>query len=1034
MWLSMSNRLAIFGRALSLFLLAANILVLSASTGSAYGVNVYFPYLEPSTTATSPPVYLQAGTAGSSLIYANNTSAKVSAVAPRNWLSGWEKRVKLMIDNDDIDDSLASFPVLIYLSNSSGIYDDDVEFVFNELQSDANRKKIALTTSDGVTQCYTEIEKWDATNKQAWLWTKVPSLSCTADTILYLYYDKNQADNTNYVGDVGSTAAQNVWDSGFKGVWHLSEASGGVGAIRDSTSNGNDGTDYGSPTFSSTGMINSAISFDGFDDFINMSNSASLQFTSSLTIEGWINLDSFGAGSDVDTVLRKGEANPNNYQLAVHDQQLELMIEENDDAGLHSSSSLSAITWYYVVGSWNGTIRRVYLNGSEDGSGSKTGSIIPDARAIYIGGRSGTDLSDGIIDEVRASNTTRSAAWIKASFESARDNLLGFGPEQLPNYYPSNYTTVSGAWISGTLPTSVQTVDTNYFVVEGAGSATSTTAYNPSGYNLIGSTTLVSGTTADLVSNNAVYMTFRSYPSATSGQALYAHQENTTIGGSTYRLQRLTSADSSGTTLSADAGTLGRKLMAKFVHQLTGVSSIPASTWTIYYRASQGHGNVESHCNVDILIRMSNGTVRSTIATNAANSTTLTATTGWVTLSGTYSWATYNVVDQTDYLEIDHYRVVTTVKATYLVNLRIDDNTLPVADQTRTTNINLPSQYTSEAEFIGSSNTQPWYQLVWSVDSAWTTSSVTVTIQVYNYTADGYPNSGNGYNSYTSSATANTDETKNQTITVNPTQFRNATGYWRIKIKGVKSTTSKFDFKADWLEFKPSHYNEYSVSTEFTFSTTTNTPTQLNFTVVSQYDASGVSVAIQVWNYTASSYATSGEGYLSYSSSGSNETRLLSINTNPQHFTSGGNAKIRLAGVLSTTTQYQQKANQIKLDYSYDASSDYDYALKLVNQVSDPWKIRLRAYSQSNIARLNNCTIYFHNATDGTSGQIYIISGSFTQQTGPWYDLPSSPAERYIALTLEASSSETSYVYVYLDVLVPDKTTYIQYILTFEIT
>jgi len=627
---------------------------------------------------------------------------------------------------------------------------------------------------------------------------------------------------------------------------------------------------------------------------------------------------------------------------------------------------------------------------------------------------------------------TAGTSLIYANGTSAKVSAVA--PAPTPTYYPNSYNIVTGTYSSGSVPGSVQTVDTSYFTVSSAGTASSTTSYNPSSYALLGSTTLVSGTSGDLVSDNAVYMTFRSYLSATSGQALYAHNENTTIGGTAYRLQKLDSVDSSGTTLSADAGTLGRKLMARFVYQLTGVASIPASTWTIYYRASQDHVNVESLCNVDILIRMSNGTVRSTVATYSANSTTLTGTAGWVTLSGTYSWVTYNVVDQTDYLEIDHYRVVTKVKSGYLVNLRIDDNTLAVADQTRAANINLPSEYTSEIEFTGSSNTQLWHQLVWSVDSAWTTDSVTVTIQVYNYTAGGYPTSGNGYNSYTSSATANTDETENQTITTNPTDFRNSTGYWRIKIKGVKSTTAQFDFKADWLEFKPSHYTEYSVSTEFTLSTTINTPTQLNFTVVSEYDISSVSVTIQVWNYSASSYATSGEGYLAYSSSGSNETKLFSISTSPQHFTSGGNAKIRLTGVLSTTTQYQQKANQIKLDYSYYASSSYDYVLKIVNQVSDSWKIRLRAYSQSNIARLNNCTIYFHNDTDGTSGQVYIISGSYTQQTGPWYDLPSSPAERYIALTLDASNSEVSYVYVYLDVLVPDKTTYAQYILTFEIT
>ena len=256
-----------------------------------------------------------------------------------------------------------------------------------------------------------------------------------------------------------------------------------------------------------------------------------------------------------------------------------------------------------------------------------------------------------------------------------------------------------------------------------------------------------------------------------------------------------------------------------------------------------------------------------------------------------------------------------------------------------------------------------------------------------------------------------------------------------MKVKGVKLTTSQFDFKADWVEFKPSHYTEYTASAEFLFSSITqNTPTQLNFTVVSEYDAASVSVSLQVWNYSSSAYVTSGEGYLSYLSSGPNETKLLNINTNPQFYSSNGNARIRITGVLSTTTQYQQIANQVRLVYSYNSSSDYNYVLRIINQVSESWKIRLRAYSQSNIARLNNCTIYFRNATDGTSGQIYMVSGSYTQQTGSWYDLPGSPEERYIALTLDANDSEVSYLYVYMDILVPDKTTYAQYILTFEIT
>lgn len=237
-----------------------------------------------------------------------------------------------------------------------------------------------------------------------------------------------------------------------------------------------------------------------------------------------------------------------------------------------------------------------------------------------------------------------------------------------------------------------------------------------------------------------------------------------------------------------------------------------------------------------------------------------------------------------------------------------------------------PTEFTSEVEFTGTSNTQSWTQLAWTIDSSFTTTGVATTFQLYNYNTSSYPTSGDGYMTDTIGIN---DITKTQTVTTDPAQFRDAAGNWRIKIKGVKTTTSHFDFGADWIEFKPTYtYGAYTASTEFLFSSMTkNTPTQLNLTIVSEYNIANVSVTIQVWNYSSSTYAVSGEGYLTYTSSGSNETKLLSINTNPQFYTSSGYAKIKVTGVKSTTTQFQQKTNQIKLDYRYSASNyalDYD--------------------------------------------------------------------------------------------------------------
>jgi hypothetical protein len=111
----------------------------------------------------------------------------------------------------------------------------------------------------------------------------------------------------------------------------------------------------------------------------------------------------------------------------------------------------------------------------------------------------------------------------------------------------------------------------------------------------------------------------------------------------------------------------------------------------------------------------------------------------------------------------------------------------------------------------------------------------------------------------------------------------------------------------------------------------------------------------------------------------------------------------------------------------------FNYVLRVNNTEAGSWQIRLNKYSDSNINRLQNCTIYFHNSSDGTSRQIYIEDGSYTNQTGPWYDLGDSETI-YIAMTVKTTSTGISYVCTYLELLIPGKTTYARYILTFEFT
>jgi hypothetical protein len=162
---------------------------------------------------------------------------------------------------------------------------------------------------------------------------------------------------------------------------------------------------------------------------------------------------------------------------------------------------------------------------------------------------------------------------------------------------------------------------------------------------------------------------------------LYCHQETITIGGTTYYLLKLdTPADASGTTLSASTGSVARVVWGKFVFQLTGKAKILSATIYATYRAYTGGGTVNAE--IDIKILKSDGTVRTTIATGVSKSANLGSS--WATYTGAnYSFAEYTVVDASDYLEIDYIANVTAKRSGQYAYLRIDDNTLALANQTR---------------------------------------------------------------------------------------------------------------------------------------------------------------------------------------------------------------------------------------------------------------------------------------------------------------------------------------------------------------
>ncbi len=146
------------------------------------------------------------------------------------WLSGWcGIRVKITVDKDKIDSDLVDFPLPIEVTASD---------IFSEVGG--SWQKIATTLGDEITQCYIEIKDWEDSSQKAHLFVKIPLLSSTVDTEIYLYADGTHTDNSQYVSLPGGSAAQQVYNSDFLGVWRLSQTP--TNDILDSTSHNYNGT------------------------------------------------------------------------------------------------------------------------------------------------------------------------------------------------------------------------------------------------------------------------------------------------------------------------------------------------------------------------------------------------------------------------------------------------------------------------------------------------------------------------------------------------------------------------------------------------------------------------------------------------------------------------------------------------------------------------------------------------------------------------------------------------------------------------
>jgi hypothetical protein len=188
-------------------------------------------------------------------------------------------------------------------------------------------------------------------------------------------------------------------------------------AILDLTNNST--TTASSLTYASDG----AFRFDG-GQHISIPDNPVFNMTSGLTIEAWVKFD----GNSDDFIFEKGDVNTQ-YSLFSHSTDIVFRTYHTGDGGYHTQNpekSAVGITngvWVHIVGSWDGSYKRIFVNGELKNEVAKSGTLVTTSKGSSVGRFGGDTMGyyfNGSIPKIAIYNRGLSALEVQQNFNALR--------------------------------------------------------------------------------------------------------------------------------------------------------------------------------------------------------------------------------------------------------------------------------------------------------------------------------------------------------------------------------------------------------------------------------------------------------------------------------------------------------------------------------------------------------------------------------------------------------------------------------------
>lgn len=267
-----------------------------------------------------------------------------------------------------------------------------------------------------------ELVSYQPSTGEVALFVRVPLLSATSDNVVYVYFGSDE------VSEPPTARPEDVWEPGFRAVWHLDEIATN-GDVRDSTDQNHGRARNLDDDDVRGGVLGGAVDFEQTNQAIHV-ESTDLDRSGTLTVEAWARLDG-DTQHDFPRIYQKGtSAVGRSVELMVNTsfQGATVIFRTTFNTNGHSPQydmpAFQYGEWHHYVGVFDDEADeiRIYLDGQRVVTEPQPLTVRTGLSDHWIGNWNAstgdTRHWEGRIDEVRISSVARSDAWIAASHEN----------------------------------------------------------------------------------------------------------------------------------------------------------------------------------------------------------------------------------------------------------------------------------------------------------------------------------------------------------------------------------------------------------------------------------------------------------------------------------------------------------------------------------------------------------------------------------------------------------------------------------------